>query len=64
MLIALFLAGYTFIALCFIACSLYEGERSGGGWDFYRLLGLLLCVVWPATIVTIMIVLRQEREIG
>jgi hypothetical protein len=61
---ALLLAGYTFIALLFIDSSLREGDGSGGGWDFPRVLGLLLCLVWPLTLAGTAIVAYQDRQIG
>jgi len=37
-LTALLMAGYTFITLRFIDCSLREGEDNGGRWDIERAL--------------------------
>nr|WP_314089599.1 hypothetical protein [uncultured Shinella sp.] len=63
-LTALLMAGYTFIALRFIDCSLREGEDNGGQWDIERALGLLLCLVWPLALAGTLLVAYQEREIG
>jgi len=63
-LTALLMAGYTFIALRFIDCSLREGEDNGGRWDIERVLGLLLCLVWPLALAGTLLVAYQEREIG
>lgn len=64
MLVTIIMATYTFIALRFIDCSLCEGERSGGRWDVDRLFGLGLCVVWPITVLVMLLVVHHEREIG
>lgn len=63
-LTALLMAGYTFIALRFIDCSLREGDINGGRWDMDRVLGLLLCLVWPLALAGTLVVAYQEREIG
>ena len=63
-LTALLMAGYTFVALRFIDCSLREGQDSGGGWDIGRALGLLLCLVWPLALAGTLVVAYQEQEIG
>ena len=63
-LTALLMAGYTFVALLFIDCSLREGERNGGRWDVERVLGLLLCLAWPLALAGTLLVAYQEREIG
>nr|WP_298101840.1 hypothetical protein [uncultured Shinella sp.] len=63
-LTALLMAGYTFIALRFIDCSLREGEENGGRWDMDRALGLLLCLAWPLALAGTLVVAYQEREIG
>lgn len=63
-LTALLMAGYTFITLRFIDCSLREGEDNGGRWDVERALGLLLCLVWPLALAGTLLVAYQEREIG
>ena len=63
-LTALLMAGYTFVALGFIDCSLREGERTGGRWDVERVLGLLLCLAWPLALAGTLLVAYQEREIG
>lgn len=30
-----------------------EGERKKSGWDLFRILGLMLCFVWPAVLVCV-----------
>lgn len=63
-LTALLMAGYVFVALLFIDRSLSEGERAGGGWDWPRALGLLLCLIWPLALAGALVVAYQEQESG
>ncbi len=56
------LSFYTFVSLLFLDCTFREGERTGGGWDFSRAVGLVLCLVWPLTLAaTILIAMRESR---
>ncbi|MDX3927617.1 MAG: hypothetical protein QHC90_17640 [Shinella sp.] len=58
---ALMMAFYTFVALRFLDCTLREGGVRGG-WDLHRILGLLLCLVWPATLAGVAFVAYQQRR--
>ena len=59
---ALLMAFYTFIALLFIDSTLREGAENGRRWDADRVAGLLLCLVWPATLAAIAILAYQNSR--
>lgn len=43
------------LGLVLALCMTYiEGQRKQSGWDAFRILGLVLCFVWPAVLVCIM----------
>lgn len=39
---------YAIIAALFLVMTFLEGQRKGLPWSPYRVLGLMLCAVWPA----------------
>lgn len=46
--VVLSLCIYLAVATAFLAETYAEGERVGGFWDRDRVIGLLMCTVWPA----------------
>jgi hypothetical protein len=59
----LFSTLYGGIALLFLDGSFREGELEGGEWDVMRVLGLLLCLVWPLLIVYVILSAFRQKQI-
>jgi hypothetical protein len=61
---ALFLSIYTVIGVLFLESTYREGRRGGGHWDWLRIFGLLLCLVWPLALVWVLISAYKHRQAG
>lgn len=48
---------YAIGAITALATTYIEGERKGDDWNVLRILGLLLCLVWPALVICMVVVL-------
>lgn len=46
-MIALACLAYGLVSLVFLAETYVEGERENAGWDFWRVGGLALSLIWP-----------------
>jgi N-acetylglucosaminyldiphosphoundecaprenol N-acetyl-beta-D-mannosaminyltransferase len=44
-------AGYVIVAAVFLFQTFKEGQMHASGWDWARIAGMLLCLVWPVIIV-------------
>ncbi|KQY25980.1 hypothetical protein ASD31_20370 [Rhizobium sp. Root482] len=55
---------YTLIALVFLDRTYREGKAAGGNWDGMRLLGLALCLFWPALVGYIVFAAWRDRRAG
>lgn len=55
---------YGGIALLFLDSSFREGELSGGAWDVTRVLGLLLCLVWPLLILYVILSAFRQKQLS
>jgi len=42
-----FISAYMIPAIYAVVLTFMEGEESSPSWDFARVIGLLLCLVWP-----------------
>ena len=51
----LLMASYTFVALLCIDSTLREGNVNAR-WDLDRVVGLLLCLIWPVTLAAVALV--------
>lgn len=58
----LLLSIYTLICLVFIDNSYQEGDAAGGTWDAMRVLGLVLCLVWPLLLVYVIVSAFRDRQ--
>lgn len=56
-----FLSFYTLISLFFLDNTYREGEASGR-WDGMRVLGLVLCLAWPALLVYVVFSAYRDRQ--
>lgn len=61
---ALFLSFYTLISLFFLDNTYREGEAAGSGWDGMRVLGLVLCLIWPLLLVYVIVSVYRSRQTG
>ncbi|OBZ94406.1 hypothetical protein ADU59_17215 [Pararhizobium polonicum] len=61
---AWFVLFYTLICLFFLDNTYREGEMAGNGWDGMRVLGLVLCLVWPLLLVHVIILVYRARQTG
>lgn len=61
---ALFLSIYTVVGLLFLDSTYREGRAGGGHWDWPRLFGLVLCLVWPLALVWVLISAYKQRQAG
>jgi hypothetical protein len=52
---------YLLIALAFLVPTLAEGSERGV-WDGARIAGLALCMLWPALLATVTIVVITEKR--
>ena len=57
----LLMASYTFVALLCIDNTLREGNVNAR-WDLDRVVGLLLCLIWPVTLAAVALVAYQQRR--
>ena len=57
----LLMASYTFVALLCIDSTLREGNDNPR-WDLDRVIGLLLCLIWPVTLAAVAVVAYQQRR--
>ncbi len=55
---------YTLIGVLFLENTYREGKTAGGHWDWQRILGLLLCLVWPLALVWVLISAYKHRQAG
>ena len=60
----LLLSIYTLIALVFLDKTYREGKAAGGPWEGMRLLGLALCLFWPALFGYIVFAAYRDRRKG
>ncbi|WP_377293517.1 hypothetical protein [Rhizobium sp. SG2393] len=56
------LLAYGIIALLFLENTFQEGHVRTRTWDVGRVLGLLLCLVWPLTLVGVVLVAFWQRQ--
>jgi hypothetical protein len=61
---AWFLSFYTLICLFFLDNTYREGEAADSGWDGMRVLGLVLCLIWPLLLVHVIILAYRGRQTG
>jgi len=61
---ALFLSFYTLISLFFLDNTYREGDAAGNGWDGMRVLGLVLCLIWPLLLVYVIVSVYRSRQTG
>lgn len=54
---------YGAIVLLFLDSSFREGDLAGGQWDAMRVLGLLLCLVWPLLILYVILSAFRQRQL-
>lgn len=59
---AWFVLFYTLICLFFLDNTYREGVMAGNGWDGMRVLGLVLCLVWPLPLVHVIILIYRDRR--
>lgn len=62
MLQTVLFASYTLVALFFLDATHREGEAQGGAWDGMRVLGMLLCLIWPVLIVHVAVLAYRRRQ--
>lgn len=62
MLQTILFATYTLVALFFLDATHREGEAQGGAWDGMRVLGMLLCLIWPVLIVHVAVLAYRRRQ--
>lgn len=58
------LSFYTLICLFFLDNTYREGEAAGSDWDKMRVLGLVLCLIWPLLLVHVIIMAYRGRQAG
>ena len=58
MLWNMLLCGYAFGAAWFFAMTFLEGRGHGDGWSLRRIVGLLLCFLWPAVLLALFVQAR------
>ncbi|MBP1858371.1 hypothetical protein [Rhizobium herbae] len=61
---AFFLSFYTLISLFFLDNTYREGEAAGSSWDGMRVLGLVLCLIWPLLLVYVIVSAYRSRQTG
>ena len=45
---------YCLVAIAFLVLTYFEGWKRRGGWDAYRVLGLVLCAAWPLLVLYVL----------
>lgn len=53
---------YTLICLFFLDNTYREGEAAGGAWDGMRVLGLVLCLLWPLLVAHVIFSAYRDRQ--
>lgn len=55
---------YGAVVLLFLDSSFREGDLDGGQWDVMRVLGLLLCLVWPLLILYVILSAFRQKQLN
>ncbi|QRF54356.1 hypothetical protein D4A92_22830 (plasmid) [Rhizobium rosettiformans] len=55
---------YCLVCTIFLMASYFEGERDGGDWDIWRLVGLAFSLVWPLNLMIGLFAVAWSRPVS